>query len=92
MRRPGVFSSGSTLLLAKTENGKLAPAAISEIALKCQDIHSPKQRVVTLTQAAEIGTVYRPEEVRTISAICREKDLNLHIGGARVSKVPAPSA
>lgn len=86
---PEFFSSGSTLLLAKTENGKLASVAISEIALKRQDIHSPKPRVVTLTPSAEIATVYRPEEIRAISAICREKGLNLHMGGARFSNACA---
>lgn len=45
---PEFFSNGSKLLLAKTDNGKLTPQAIREIARKRQDIHYPKPRVVAL--------------------------------------------
>jgi threonine aldolase len=86
---PEFFSNGSKLLLAKTENGKLTPEAIREIALKRLDIHYPKPRVVTLTQATEVGTVYSPEEVRAISAVCRELGLHLHMDGARFSNACA---
>ncbi|MDA7089306.1 low specificity L-threonine aldolase [Pseudomonas sp. SA3-5] len=86
---PEFFSNGSKLLLAPTENGKLTASAIREIALKRQDIHYPKPRVVTLTQATEVGTVYRPAEVRAISATCRELGLNLHMDGARFSNACA---
>lgn len=86
---PEFFSNGSKLLLAKTENGKLTPEAIREIALKRQDIHYPKPRVVTLTQATEVGTAYRPEEVRAISQTCRELGLHLHMDGARFSNACA---
>ena len=86
---PEFFSNGSKLLLAQTVNGKLTPAAIREIALKRQDIHYPKPKVVSLTQATEVGTVYRPEEVRAISRTCRELGLNLHMDGARFSNACA---
>lgn len=86
---PEFFSNGSKLLLAKTENGKLTPEAIREIALKRQDIHYPKPRVVTITQATEVGTVYTPEEVRAISDVCKELGLRLHMDGARFSNACA---
>ncbi|MFX5622503.1 beta-eliminating lyase-related protein, partial [Acinetobacter baumannii] len=76
---PEFFSNGSKLLLAQTEVGKLTPASIRAIALKRQDIHSPKPRVVTLTQATEVGTVYRPDELKAISATCKELGLHLHM-------------
>ena len=59
------------------------------MALKRQDIHYPKPRVVTLTQATEVGTVYRPEEVRAISQTCEELGLHLHMDGARFSNACA---
>ncbi len=82
---PEFFSNGSKLLLAQTEVGKLTPASIRDIALKRQDIHYPKPRVVTLTQATEVGTVYRPDELKAISATCKELGLHLHMDGARFS-------
>ncbi|KIQ00454.1 MULTISPECIES: low specificity L-threonine aldolase [Pseudomonas] len=86
---PEFFSNGSKLLTAHTEQGKLTPASIREIALKRKDIHYPKPRVVTLTQATEVGTVYSPEEIRAISQTCEELGLHLHMDGARFSNACA---
>jgi threonine aldolase len=86
---PEFFSNGSKLLTARTEQGKLTPESIREVALKRQDIHYPKPRVVTLTQTTEVGTLYRPEEVRAISQVCKELKLNLHMDGARFSNACA---
>lgn len=86
---PEFFSNGSKLLTARSEAGKLTPEAIREIALKRQDIHYPKPRVVTLTQATEVGTLYQPAELKAISATCRELGLNLHMDGARFANACA---
>lgn len=86
---PEFFSNGSKLLTARTLDGKLTPESIREVALKRQDIHYPKPRVVTLTQATEVGTVYRPDEVAAISRVCKELKLNLHMDGARFSNACA---
>ncbi|MEE1948958.1 low specificity L-threonine aldolase [Pseudomonas alcaligenes] len=86
---PEFFSNGSKLLTARTLGGKLTAETIREVALKRQDIHYPKPRVVTLTQATEVGTVYRPEEVAAISQVCKELNLNLHMDGARFSNACA---
>jgi threonine aldolase len=86
---PEFFSNGSKLLTAPTVNGKLTPQSIREVALKRQDIHYPKPRVVTLTQATEVGTVYRPDELKAISATCKELGLNLHMDGARFTNACA---
>ncbi len=86
---PEFFSNGSKLLTAASVNGKLTPQSIREVALKRQDIHYPKPRVVTITQATEVGTVYRPDELKAISATCKELGLNLHMDGARFTNACA---
>ena len=86
---PEFFSNGSKLLPAPGANGKLTPAAVLEVISRRQDIHYPKPRVVTLTQATEVGSVYTPEEIRAISATCKELGLNLHMDGARFSNACA---
>ncbi|WP_278446573.1 threonine aldolase family protein [Stutzerimonas kunmingensis] len=86
---PEFFSNGSKLLLGRTEQGKLTPAAIREIALKRKDIHYPKPRVVSLTQATEVGTVYQPAELRAISDTCKDLGLHLHMDGARFANACA---
>ncbi len=86
---PEFFSNGSKLLTAASVDGKLTPESIREVAQKRQDIHYPKPRVVTINQATEVGTVYRPDELKAISATCKELGLNLHMDGARFTNACA---
>ena len=86
---PEFFSNGSKLLVARSEDGKLTPASIHEIATKRQDIHYPKPRVVTITQSTETGRVYTVDEVRAISSVCKTHELWLHMDGARFANACA---
>jgi threonine aldolase len=80
---PEFFSNGSKLLVVQTAGGKLRPEEIRSLATSRADIHFPKPRVVTITQPTETGQVYTPDEIRAISATCRELGLKLHMDGAR---------
>jgi threonine aldolase len=86
---PEFFSNGSKLLVAQSADGKLLPASIHELATKRQDIHYPKPRVVTITQSTETGRVYTVEELKAISAACKEHGLLLHMDGARFANACA---
>src|SRR5208337_2546348 len=52
---PEFFSNGSKLLAAHAVEGKLTPEAIHRLATLRQDIHYPKPRAATITQATELG-------------------------------------
>lgn len=80
---PEFFSHGSKLLLAGGEQGKINPATIEEIVLKRTDIHYPKPKVVSITQATELGTVYSKEEITAICQMARRHQLKVHMDGAR---------
>jgi len=86
---PEFFSNGSKLLVARSDNGKLTPDQIHELATKRQDIHYPKPRVVTITQSTETGRVYSTAEVRAISEACKQRGLWLHMDGARFANACA---
>jgi threonine aldolase len=86
---PEFFSNGSKLLVAKSDDGKLSPAAIGELATKRQDIHYPKPHVATITQSTETGLVYTPEELRAVAAACEDHSLKLHMDGARFANACA---
>jgi threonine aldolase len=91
---PEFFSNGSKLLLAEGESpaarlGKLTADAVEQLVTKRSDIHYPKPKVVSLTQATELGTVYTVEEVRAISAIAKRRKLKLHMDGARFANAVA---
>jgi len=86
---PEFFSNGSKLLVAAGEDGKLTPNVVRTLAKSRSDLHFPKPRVVTITQATETGCVYGIDEIRALSAVCRELGLRLHMDGARFANACA---
>ena len=86
---PEFFSNGSKLLPARGEGGKLTPESVREVIARRSDIHYPKPRVVTLTQATEIGTVYRPAEIAAIAELAHANGLRVHMDGARFANAVA---
>jgi threonine aldolase len=86
---PEFFSNGTKVLLLPGENGKITPAAIEKTVKRRTDIHFPKPRAVSLTQATEVGTVYSVSEIEKIGRKCRELHLKLHMDGARFANAVA---
>lgn len=86
---PEFFSNGTKLLLAEGELGKLSPTAVEAIVTKRTDVHYPHPRVLSVTQATEVGTVYQPSELATLGETCRRLDLRFHMDGARFANAVA---
>ncbi|WP_232628937.1 threonine aldolase family protein [Methylobacterium sp. Leaf118] len=86
---PEFFSNGSKLLAVPTEDGRLTPEIVRATALKRSDIHFPKPKAVTITQATETGRVYQPDEIARLSETCRALGLHLHMDGARFANACA---
>jgi len=86
---PEFFSHGSKLLLADGENGKLDPCEMTRIVKKRTDIHYPKPRVASVTQATELGTVYSLAELRVIEKTAQGLNLKIHMDGARLANAIA---
>jgi threonine aldolase len=80
---PEFFSNGTKVLTVAGRHGKVAPASVDEMVSKRADIHYPKPRVVSVTQATELGTVYTPDELKAIWARAKSHDLAIHMDGAR---------
>ncbi len=79
---PEFFSNGTKILLAQDE-GKIRPETVEKLVTKRQDIHFPKPRVLSLSQPSELGLLYRPEEIRSLTDIARKHGLKVHMDGAR---------
>jgi threonine aldolase len=86
---PEHMGHGLKLMLVANPNGKLDPEAIRRTAAKRRDVHSNKPRVVSITQATEVGTVYTPDEIRAVSRTAKELNLYLHADGARFANALA---
>jgi threonine aldolase len=86
---PEFFSNGTKVLLLGGGEGKITPEEIEATVKKRTDIHYPKPRAVSVTQATEVGTVYRPDELRAIGDVARRLGLKMHMDGARFANAVA---
>lgn len=80
---PEFFSNGVKILTTEGRNGKLTPGSIEELATRRSDIHYPKPKVVSITQATELGTVYSVDELKAIHQTAQKNHLKIHMDGAR---------
>jgi len=86
---PEFFSNGTKVLLLSGANAKIEPESIERMVKRRSDVHYPKPRAVSMTQATELGTVYSPAEVGAIGEMCRKLGLRLHMDGARFANAVA---
>jgi threonine aldolase len=86
---PEFFSNGSKLLSAPHRHGKLTSAGVLEVITRRTDVHYPRPKVVTLTQATELGSLYQRGEISGISRVAQEHGLKVHMDGARFANAVA---
>lgn len=86
---PEFFSNGSKVLLLQGENGKIDLEEIRRAASKRSDLHYPKRRALSLTQATEVGTVYSVDELKSRTELARGLGLRVHMDGARFANAVA---
>ncbi|MDQ6911864.1 MAG: low specificity L-threonine aldolase [Verrucomicrobiota bacterium] len=80
---PEFLSGGAKLLLTSGANGKLDLVQVAAMLEKQHEIHSPRPRVISVTQATELGTVYTRDELAAIGEFARARSLYFHMDGAR---------
>jgi threonine aldolase len=86
---PEFFANGAKVLLLPGENGKIDAGSIERAVTKRNDIHYPKPRALSITQATEVGTVYSLDELHVFGKAARKHQLALHMDGARFANALA---
>jgi len=86
---PEFFANGSKVLLLRGDSGKIDPTDIDRAVNKRKDIHYPKPRALSITQATEVGTVYSLAELRTLTEEAKRHALRIHMDGARFANAVA---
>jgi threonine aldolase len=88
---PTVIGNGLTLLGLPGEHGKLTPAGIAAHLAARRDtgVHSVPATGISLTQATEAGTRYGPDEVGALSEFAHDRDMTVHMDGARFANAVA---
>lgn len=82
---PEFFTNGTKLILVSGEHGKVGLDTVRIAVERRQDIHYPKPRVLSLTQATELGTVYSLPELQALAEVSRHYGLSIHMDGARLA-------
>ena len=77
--------TGCKLLTVPSPDGKLTVEGIRRHLHGFDFEHHAQPKVVSITQATEMGTVYRPQEIRLIADLVHSYDMYLHMDGARLS-------
>jgi threonine aldolase len=81
--------TGCKLIPLTAENGKLTVDLMAHAYHGIGDQHHVQPHVISITQATELGTVYKPEEVRALAEFAHQRGMFLHMDGARISNAAA---
>jgi threonine aldolase len=77
--------TGCKLIPLPHQDGKITLESVRHAYQGIGDQHHVQARVVSITQATEMGTVYYPEEILALSRFARERSMYLHMDGARIA-------
>jgi threonine aldolase len=81
---PGFFSGGAQLVPVEGEHAKLTAAALAGVLeAHPASVHNVQAAAVSISQASELGTVYRPAEIAALAEIAHARGLAVHMDGAR---------
>ena len=81
--------AGCKLLDLPMPDGKLTPDLVRGALGGVGDQHHVQARVVSITQATELGTVYTPAETSALGETAHAAGLLLHVDGARLVNAAA---
>ncbi len=81
---PEFYTHGAKLMLAEGPGAKLTPDAIRAVLDSVKPgVHWVQPHAISITNATEYGLAYSPEEVAAIGDLARNRNLALHMDGAR---------
>lgn len=81
--------TGCKVLTVDTQDGKLRKEQLTKHLHGFDFEHHAQPKVVSITQATEMGTVYTPEEIRNLADFVHEYGMLLHMDGARIANAAA---
>jgi len=80
-----IEATGHKIITVPTTDGKLTPDNItSTLASNAHFPHMARPRLVYISNATEVGTVYTRAEVQALSTVCKDNNLLLMMDGARL--------
>ena len=88
---PEFFTHGAKLVSVGGEAGRITRAALEEALTfwSSGGVHRQQPALLSLTQQSEAGTLYSLDELRALSALAHEKNMAVHMDGARFANALA---
>ena len=77
--------TGCKLIPIPAPEGKLTVESVRSAYHGIGDQHHVQPKVVAITQATEMGTVYTVDEIRALTSFARAHDMYVHMDGARIA-------
>ncbi len=81
--------TGCKLVPVQTADGKLTVESVDSAFHGIGDQHHVQPHVISITQATELGTVYKPDEIRALARFAHARGMFLHMDGARIANAAA---
>jgi threonine aldolase len=81
--------TGCKLLPVPAPDGKLTVERVRAAIKGVGDQHHVQPKVVTVAQATEWGTVYRPAELQALADFAHSRGMYFHVDGARLANAAA---
>jgi threonine aldolase len=81
--------TGCKLLSVRTPDGKLRVEQIKPFLHGVGFEHHVQPRVISVSQATEMGTVYTKNELITLARFAHDNNMLLHVDGARIANAAA---
>ena len=80
-----IEAAGHKILNFPAVNGKAVASSIREIIKSHDTEHMVKPKLLFISQATELGTIYSRAELAELRTVCDEYGLYLYVDGARLS-------
>jgi len=81
--------TGCKLIALQTPDGKLHVEQLEPLVHVFGNEHHVQPRVVSISQATEMGTVYTKQELKAIANFAHANNMLLHVDGARLANAAA---
>jgi len=80
---PEFFTGGAKLIPVSGENGKIQADHLSSVIRGRGNVHAAQPATISFTQSCEVGMVYQLDEIAAISEVAKERNMHVHMDGAR---------
>jgi threonine aldolase len=81
--------TGCKLIVIATADGKVTVDQIKPLLHEVGVEHHVQPRVISVSQATELGTVYTPRELKALANFAHDNGMFLHVDGARIANAAA---